>query len=80
VAGVPIVAALSGGHSASEFSTIGGPPHRIMGKIRKSSGSSVAAHHPGYGSVHSGQGPQVTTAHYFDPRIVQASKPMPTEL
>ncbi|MFO0899829.1 MAG: hypothetical protein U0836_20555 [Pirellulales bacterium] len=51
-------------------------------KLRKSSGSNVEAHFPGYGSVHLGhsQGPQVTTAHYLDPRIVQAQKPMPTEL
>ena len=51
-------------------------------KLRKSSGSDVESRFPTWGSVHLGhsQGPQVTTAHYLDPRIVQANKPMPTEL
>ncbi|MFO0899740.1 MAG: hypothetical protein U0836_20110 [Pirellulales bacterium] len=71
-------------HFATEFAAIVKTAGLVGSwtKIRKSSGSNVEASYPGYGSIHLGhsQGPQVTTAHYLDPRIVQAQKPMPSEL
>lgn len=51
-------------------------------KLRKSSGSDVERHHPGWGSAHLGHsfGPKISHMFYFDPRITGSDKPMPEEL
>ena len=49
-------------------------------KLRKSSASNVELHHPGHGAEHLGHVRSIATDHYFDPRIVGASKPLPEPL
>lgn len=48
--------------------------------IRRSSGTNVEMLYPGAGAAHLGHGPAIAVNHYFDARLIAASRPMPEEL